>query len=95
MKRFLLTATLTAGFLIVAPDNASEAQTPCEKRADTVVQLQKRYRDYRVFAGGVLLEAFASPSGTFSILVTRPNGIRCLIAAGHGWTAVKPKLPKS
>ncbi|HIP80212.1 MAG TPA: hypothetical protein EYH07_17365 [Kiloniellaceae bacterium] len=36
-------------------------------------------------SGGALLEVLAGPSGSWSILVTRPGGPTCLVSSGEGW----------
>jgi hypothetical protein len=38
-----------------------------------------------VTATGSLLEVLASPSGTWTIIVTIPNGPTCLVSSGEGW----------
>lgn len=35
--------------------------------------------------GRVLIELWGSVSGTFTIMIVRPNGIACLAAAGSNW----------
>ena len=42
---------------------------------------------------GGLIEIYSSEKGTWTILVTRPSGITCLVAAGDNWEAVKAAAP--
>lgn len=35
------------------------------------------------------IEVFASESGSFTIVNTRPDGLSCLIAAGENWQAIE------
>ncbi|MDJ0608810.1 MAG: hypothetical protein QNJ67_07515 [Kiloniellales bacterium] len=40
---------------------------------------------------GALVEVLTRPDGaTWSILVTTPGGLSCLVAAGEGWRQVRP-----
>lgn len=87
--RHLLFAGLTACAL------PAHAQQACAPRADIVAQLASAYGEHRVAAGlqspGVI-EVFASAeTGTWTIIVTRPDGIACAVAAGEAWQADAPK----
>jgi hypothetical protein len=68
------------------------ADTPCHHRSDVVTRLSIQYGEQPVARGlsaaGQMVEVFASPSGTFTIVVTRHDGLSCLIAAGKGWHAI-------
>ena len=68
------------------------ADTPCHPRSDVVTQLSIQYGEQPVARGltaaGQMVEVFASPSGTFTIVVTRHDSLSCLIAAGKGWHAI-------
>jgi hypothetical protein len=46
-----------------------------------------------VTIGGAVIEVFASPDGTWTLVITQPNGVTCLIAAGKDWENL-PKLAK-
>lgn len=71
------------------------AQTPtdsraCAPRAELVSQLEKKYGETRRAAGlqsrGSVTEIYASPkTGTWTIIVTRPDGTACAVAAGEAW----------
>ncbi|WP_232823011.1 hypothetical protein [Oceanibium sediminis] len=74
---------------LLAGASASPAAT-CGTRAEVVDRLRTDYGETRTGAGlsgadGVI-EVFASEeSGTWTILLTRPNGQSCLLAAGESW----------
>ena len=80
---FLLVITLliTAGI--------AEAGPICGDRAVLLSKLSEQYQEVPVgigVANGNLVELLTSRNGeTFSIVVTKANGISCLIAAGDGW----------
>lgn len=71
--------------------SVSYAQAPaCVKRADLLAHLARQYREAPAAVGladnGALLEVFASRDGeTWTVAVTTPNGISCLIATGEQW----------
>ncbi len=61
----------------------------CGQRSTFVSQLKDRFAEKPVSVGlasnGVIVEVFAANSGSFSILVTRPEGISCLVTSGENW----------
>ena len=42
------------------------------------------------FNSGRVFEVFASKAGTWSIVITGPDGLACLVAVGNGWHDVPP-----
>ena len=40
-------------------------------------------------ANGSVLEVLASKDGTWTILITSPNGTSCVVAVGDSWEALK------
>ena len=85
----LLTAGLVAGFLMPA-----SAQTICGERADFLAQLQKRHGETPSAIGlssnGQVLEVLTSKGGSWTILITSPQGKTCLVAAGEAWESLPP-----
>jgi len=87
--------------LIGAPALA-QSPTPCAPREKMVSQLQDKYGETRRGVGlqnkGSITEIYASEkTGTWTIIVTRPNGTACAVAAGEAWLdeiaeAVAPKV---
>jgi hypothetical protein len=99
-------ARAVIAFALVAATPAAEAQqTPrapqaaaCADRAQVVSRLEERYGETLQSMGlhqnNNLLEVYASAeTGTWTILVTRPDGIACLIAAGQMWEATPVRAP--
>lgn len=77
----LFTAGLTTG---------AEAQSVCGKRDDIITQLERKYGETRrsvgVQQGRGVVEIFASAeTGSWTILVTDPRGMSCLMAAGEAF----------
>lgn len=73
------------------------AQSLCGPRVAYLKQLAAEHGEVPVAAGlvsnGGLLEVLTSPSGSWTILVTQPNGMACLVAAGESWQSEKPAVP--
>ena len=91
VKRFLVALGLLFQSLMVAPAVAEPAQAtiPCAARADVIKHLSTKYAEAPVSMGlttdGSVLEIFASKSRSFTIIITRPTGVSCLIASGGNW----------
>lgn len=71
------------------------AATPanCAKRAVMVEKLNERFGESRqsigLTPGGQSIEMFAHPgTGTWTILLTLPNGTSCMMASGHAYEAI-------
>jgi hypothetical protein len=73
-----------------AAPRAVDSAVPCVPRPEIIAQaLAARYGE-AVTAGGVdangnLVSVYSGPRGSWTITVTRPDGVTCLISAGDGW----------
>ena len=90
--RALTRAALVAAFFVSA---SAQAEPQCNTRDSVLKQLADKYGEAPVALGvthnGGLLEVIATPGGkTWSIIITSPQGISCLVAAGEGWMARRP-----
>jgi len=67
----------------------------CGNRASLLNQLQGKYsempKSMGLAANGSVLEVLTAISGTWTILLTTPGGITCLIAAGEHWEEMEQK----
>ena len=85
---------LVAAFLLVPPSVA--AQVECAPRATALAALAEGYGE-QVIGGGIdsrgpLLEVFVNPeTGTWTLLVTSPDGRSCIAAEGDGWRSYEPQ----
>jgi len=74
-------------FLVLALAGPAQAQG-CQPRDPLVAHLGERYaeepRMQAMTTPGALLEMFVAPSGSWTIILTRPDGISCPLAAGQG-----------
>jgi hypothetical protein len=66
----------------------------CGKRSALLTTLGGKFAEQTISMGlagnGTVVEVLSSEDGTWSILMTAPNGVSCLLAAGDYWQ----QLPK-
>jgi hypothetical protein len=82
---------------VMAEDGAAPAegqQMLCNKRSEVLKNLTANYREAPVGLGmasnGGVLEVLTSKDGaTWTILLTKPDGVSCLVAMGNSWESVK------
>ncbi len=83
----LSTFVLTLAAILFAP--AAAAKPVCGSHQSVSEKLKKSYTEAPISMGvtsaGAIVEVFASPKGSWTLVVTRPNGMSCLIAAGQDW----------
>ncbi len=85
---FLTFAGAALGATLAA--TSAMAQQQCNERDNVLELLAKKYKETPVAAGvsntGGLVEVLTDiKSGTWTIIVTTPQGMSCLVAAGEGW----------
>jgi hypothetical protein len=97
-RRFGYTALLVAAAFLVPQGAFAAAQ--CADRDKVVKTLADRYGETRQSVGlapdSAMMEVYASTAtGTWTITVTMPNGMTCLVASGEHFEAVAeaPKKP--
>ena len=90
---------LSLGFAgLILATQASHAAPQCGQRTTVLAQLAERYGELRrgmgLAANNGVMELFASgDSGSWTITVTLPNGMTCLVASGEGFEAISEELP--
>lgn len=92
--RVFLGLAITICGVICTPFAASGAPQ-CDTRDAVISILAKKYKEFVVSMGvthnGGLVEVLTSGGGTtWSIIVTTPQGMACLVAAGEGWRTPNP-----
>ena len=72
-------------------------EVPCLPRGQAHEILARRFQEFPVAAGldnaGNLVELLRAPSGSWTLLVSRPGGPACAVAAGQAWEASQPAAP--
>lgn len=95
----LRTALALSVFTLLATATPTAAQQPlCTERSEVVNQLSSQYSEAPVAMGiannGGVVEILSSKSGTsWTIILTMPNGVTCMIAAGENWESL-PMISK-
>ncbi len=69
---------------------SASAQVPCTQRTEIVTELAGKYKEVPVAIGvtskGHLVEVLSSENGrTWTIIVTTPDGMSCVVSVGEGW----------
>ena len=73
---------------------AAEAQQngPCAERTNVIDTLGTQYKESPRAIGLVsqeaVLEIFVSETGTWTVVVTDPAGVSCVLAAGQSWEEI-------
>ncbi|MGE5546220.1 MAG: hypothetical protein ACM33T_04945 [Solirubrobacterales bacterium] len=87
MVHFAIAAVLAAGAPI------QPVQAVCAKRDALLTSLQHEYKEAPAAVGlasnGSVIELLTANDGkTWTILMTRPDGTSCVVAAGEAWEAL-------
>lgn len=88
--RKLLQLCLTTFLFAVACQAATASPQTCADRSVVIEHLADRYGETRIWVAlghdGTMVETFAAlNTGTWSLIVTRPGGATCLVAAGQSF----------
>ena len=90
----LLFAALAAAFFFVLGSPSSQAQPrPCGDGEDIIARLEKDWGEaaeiLALDASGRMVRILVNPdTGTWSMLLTAPNGLTCLVSHGSAWEPV-------
>lgn len=90
LKSLALSAGVAAGIALVASTAAAQQSPQCNERTQVLELLAQKYKETPVAFGvtntGGLVEVLSDgKGGTWTIIVTTPQGMSCLVAAGEGW----------
>ncbi len=76
----------------------AQAQSACGERAKFIETLAKNYQEspsaFGIAGQRNLVELFVSKAGTWTMLVTHPSGMSCIVAAGQSWEQFPPATAK-
>ena len=93
MKTLMLLVTAASAAMILSASIATAQPQQCNEREEVIKLLAERYREGPVAFGvtnngglvEVLKSAPHSKDDTWTIIITSPKGVSCLVAAGEGW----------
>jgi hypothetical protein len=96
MRKTLFKMTMGLGIMVLAAQQV-QART-CGPRDDVIKRLTETYGETRQGIGiarqGAVMEVYASAtSGSWTITVTLPDGMTCLIASGQSYEDMAEVLP--
>lgn len=95
MNKITMVLALLTLTTVAAPAMAQQ-QMPCAERSALVGELKEKYKEASQGVGmtgnGAVMELMTSEAGSWSLVVTMPNGKSCLIATGSGWEQVPVKV---
>lgn len=81
--------------LVPAPPADAQLAATCGDRATVLAQLASKYKEAPVNMGlannGAVMEVLASDEGSWTVILTSPQGITCMVAAGQHWEPVERK----
>lgn len=97
MKRTFLALSLGLGAALVTAGSALAQPRNCADRESVVERLAEGYGESRqsigIGANNSVVEVFASTeTGTWTITVTMPNGMTCLVASGQSFERLDEEL---
>ena len=88
----VLTALAIGRAAPAAEPQEGSQQMLCADRPAVLTQLDGAYHERPTAMGlvhnGTVLEVLSSEDGSWTIIVTAPNGISCLLASGDYWQAL-------
>lgn len=69
--------------------NPASAEQICGERTKLMIRLGEKFAEAPVAMGltstGAVIEVLTSPTGSWTFLVTYPNGPTCMVASGENW----------
>lgn len=93
MLRNTLAAAVVAGAVSLAVPAVGAESLYCGERHGILEWLEGRFDEKRTAFGltsdGRVLEVFAAPSGSWTILITFPGGLSCLVTSGMDWQQIE------
>ncbi|WP_109313002.1 hypothetical protein [Ruegeria sp. AU67] len=96
MHKTLLKMTMGLGIMVLAAQQAHARN--CAPRDEVIKRLTETYGETRQGIGiarqGAVMELYASDqSGSWTITVTLPDGMTCLVASGQAYEMTAEALP--
>lgn len=89
---------LVAAFLFLAPGVVPAVAAVCMDHKTLTDYLSEKFKEQPKAVGLVaaagLMSVYVSPKGTWTILMTNPQGVACIVAAGDGYETFEPDLPQ-
>ncbi|MGQ0486571.1 MAG: hypothetical protein ACT4SY_14615 [Hyphomicrobiales bacterium] len=85
---------VVAGVLAFAAAGPAGAQSVCGERAEIIKVLDNKYHEmpkaFGIAGQRNLVELFTSKTGSWTMLMTQPKGVTCILATGQSWEELPP-----
>ncbi len=92
-RKLFLAGALLIGWSLLP--SAVQAQAICGDRGELIEKLENSFSEtphsMGLASNGSMIEIFASPDGSWTIVMTQPDGVTCLMAAGENWEELPQK----
>ncbi len=97
---WIVAPAFAAAAILSAPEATAQSQPQtqpqtqqCDQRARVLGHLAQKYKEAPVAIGvtstGGMVEVLTTgDGGTWTIILSNPNGTSCVVAAGEGWRAL-------
>ena len=100
MYKRLIGVALVFGMAATAPPVSAQAQTICGERASVIGTLKNKHGESIIGLGlsgpSAAFEVWrAKRTGSWTITVTRPNNMTCILATGSNWLDDTREQPKT
>ncbi|KIC16410.1 hypothetical protein [Leisingera sp. ANG-DT] len=100
MKNSIFALPLALAAVTMAAAPAAAQSRNCAPRDAVIKRLAEKYGESRQSIGmgqqGMVMETFASAdTGSWTITVTTPNGLTCLVASGQSYEVLAEALPNT
>lgn len=80
--------SLSCALLALGATEAN-AQMLCGQRAEIIESIDQKYKErpaaYGLSGDKMMVELYTSERGTWTMLMTRPGGVSCIMAVGQSW----------
>ncbi|WP_337660477.1 hypothetical protein [Anderseniella sp. Alg231-50] len=80
-------------------EDADARTARCGSHKDVVAFLGNKYKETRIGMGlinaGQMMELYMSEEGSWTMLITRPDGVSCFGPVGKNWMHIKAKPAKA
>ena len=89
----IIFSLIAASVLLISASSANAKQS-CAPHDRAVKQLEKQFGE-KVFGRGLaangkrMIELFVSENGSWTMLISGPNGRSCVMAIGENWQGIK------
>ena len=89
----MLKQAMLLALLVLPLSLPAKAQNLCNARDQVLTHFDSKYSEAPVAMGlannGGVIEVLSSGSGnTWTIIITMPNGVTCLLATGESWESL-------